>query len=92
MSNLEKFPTGYLIELTNEEWALLKSQFATSMKGGKVKLPTAFTERGLYMLATILKSQQAVDTTLVIIDTFSKVRELSHIIHQGKLLVGFSHE
>jgi hypothetical protein len=32
--NLEKFPEGYLIELTNEEWHLLKSQFATSIKGG----------------------------------------------------------
>lgn len=37
--NQDKFPPGYLIELTKEEWTPLKSQFATSMKGGKVKLP-----------------------------------------------------
>ncbi len=84
--NPEKFPEGYLIELTNDEWEPLKSQFATSIKGGKVKLPTAFTERGLYMLATILKSQRAVETTLAIIDTFAKVRELSRVIHQVQAL------
>ena len=39
--------------------------------------PTAFTERGLYMLATILKSEQAVETTLAIIDTFAEARELA---------------
>ena len=84
--NLEKFPEGYLIELTYDEWEPLKSQFATSIKGGKVKLPTAFTERGLYMLATILKSQRAVETTLAIIDTFAKVRELSRVMHQVQAL------
>ncbi|MBA2648059.1 MAG: ORF6N domain-containing protein [Legionella sp.] len=78
--NLEKFPAGYLIELTQEEWEPLKSQFATSIKGGKTKLPTAFTEKGLYMLATILKSQKATETTLAIIDTFTKVREISRTI------------
>lgn len=85
-NNPEKFPLGYLIELTQNEWEPLKSKFSTSMKGGKVKLPTAFTERGLYMLATILKSPQAVETTLAIIDTFAKVRELGHVIHQVQSL------
>ena len=45
-----------------------------------MKLPTAFTERGLYMLATILKSSKATETTLAIIDTFAKVREISRTI------------
>ena len=85
-NNPEKFPVGYLIELTQNEWDLLKSKFSTSIKGGKVKLPTAFTERGLYMLATILKSPQAVETTLAIIDTFAKVRELGRVIHQVQSL------
>ncbi len=78
--NPEKFPSGYLIELTPEEWEPLKSQFATSMKGGKIKLPTAFTEKGLYMLATILKSPMATETTLAIVDTFTKVREIARTI------------
>ncbi|MCK4608674.1 MAG: ORF6N domain-containing protein [Gammaproteobacteria bacterium] len=42
--NIAKFPRGYLIDLTSEEWGQLKSQFVTSKKGGKIKLPTAFTE------------------------------------------------
>ena len=56
------------------------------MKGGKIKLPTAFTEKGLYMLATILKSQKATETTLAIIETFAKVRELGHIISKMQTL------
>ena len=80
--NQDKFPTGYLLELTQEEWEKLKSQFATSIKGGKVKLPIGFTERGLYMLATILKSPIATQTTLLIIDAFSKLREMKHIVSE----------
>lgn len=79
-NNPDKFPKNYLLELTQEEWGGLKSKFSTSSKGGKVKLPTAFTERGLYMLATILKSPKATETTLAIIDTFAKVREISRTI------------
>ena len=79
-NNPDKFPSGYIIELDKTEWYGLKSKFSTSIKGGKVKLPTAFPEKGLYMLATILKSQQAVYATLAIIETFSKIRELSRNI------------
>jgi hypothetical protein len=81
-NNPDKFPEGYLLELVKEEWNQLKSKFSTSIKGGKTKQPTAFTERGLYMLATILKSPKAIETTLAIIDTFTKVRELSLATHQ----------
>lgn len=84
--NQDKFPNGYLFELHKEEWELLKSQFATSIKGGKVKPPTAFTEKGLYMLATILKSPKAVETTLAIIETFAKVKELGRAMHQVQIL------
>jgi hypothetical protein len=45
-------------------------------------LPKAFTEKGLYMLATILKSKKATETTLAIIDTFSKVKEISRTIKE----------
>ena len=58
-NNLDKFPSGYVIELDKSEWGALKSQFSTSTKGGKVKLPSMFTEKGLYMLATIFKSPVA---------------------------------
>ena len=46
------------------------------LKFSKV-LPTAFTERGLYMLATILKSDRAISTTIAIVDTFVQVRQLA---------------
>ena len=55
-NNPDKFPAGYIIELDKTEWDGLKSKFSTSTKGGKVNLPSAFPEKGLYMLATILKS------------------------------------
>jgi prophage antirepressor-like protein len=79
-NNPDKFPAGYTIELDKTEWDGLKSKFSTSTKGGKVKLPCAFPEKGLYMLATILKSPQAVQATLAIIETFSKIRGLSRNI------------
>ncbi|EFK96835.1 conserved hypothetical protein [sediment metagenome] len=81
-NNPDKFPDGYIIELDKKEWEELKSKFSTSNKGGKVKLPTAFPEKGLYMLATILKSPRAVQATLAIIETFTKIRELSRTIKE----------
>ena len=79
-NNPDKFPDGYIVELNKNEWDSLKSKFSTSIKGGKVKLPSAFTEKGLYMLATILKSPQATQATISIVETFSKIRELSRSI------------
>ncbi len=81
-NNPDKFPEGYIIDLSKEQWDLLKSKFSTSTKGGKVKLPKAFTEKGLYMLATILKSSIATQTTIAIIETFSKTRELTNTINK----------
>ena len=79
-NNPDKFPEGYILGLTPEEWRNLKSKFSTSSWGGKQKLPNAFSERGLYMLATILKSPKATEATIGIIETFAKVRELSRTI------------
>jgi len=80
-NNPEKFPNGYIVELDKTEWENLKSKFLTSSWGGTRKLPKAFTEKGLYMLATILKSPKATETTLAIIETFAKVRELTRVLH-----------
>jgi hypothetical protein len=71
-----------MLELDKSEWDVLKSKFSTSIKGGKVRLPSAFTEKGLYMLATILKSSLALQATLSIIETFSKTRELSRSVKE----------
>lgn len=81
-NNPDKFPDGYIIELDKAEWDALKSKFSTSTKGGKVKLPSAFTEKGLYMLATILKSAAATRATISIIETFTKIRELSRSVKE----------
>ena len=81
-NNPDKFPEGYIIALSPEEWSDLKSKILTSSWGGKNKLPNAFTEKGLYMLATILKSPKATRTTIAIVETFAKMRELSRSIAQ----------
>ena len=91
-NNPDKFPDGYIIELTKNEWDSLKSKFSTSTKGGKVKLPSAFTEKGLYMLATILKSPTATQTTIAIIEAFSKIRELSRNIKELTTVKDKSHQ
>ena len=79
-NNPQKFPKGYIVQLNKEEWANLKSKILTSSWGGKNKLPNVFTEKGLYMLATILKGKQATQTTIDIVEAFAKIRELSRIV------------
>jgi len=81
-NNPYKFPEGYVIRLEKEEWEKLKSKFLTSIKGGKQKIPTVLTEKGLYMLATILKSPEAAEATLAIIETFAKMRALARNIER----------
>lgn len=80
-NNPEKFPEGYVFSLDEEESFSLRSKILTLKKNGRGEhskyLPKAFTEKGLYMLATILKSPQAVQTTLAIVETFAKLRELT---------------
>ena len=75
-NNPDKFPDGYILTLTKEE----KQQVIENFDNPKLKyspvLPKAFTEKGLYMLATILKSPQAVNATFAIIETFATVRRL----------------
>jgi phage regulator Rha-like protein len=95
-NNPDKFPQGYIVSLDSEEWNLLKSKLLTSSgneflrskistlkigRGEHTKYPPkAFTEKGLYMLATILKSKQATATTLAIVEAFAKLRELSRAV------------
>lgn len=84
-NNPHKFPQGYILQLGNEESAALRSKILTlkeetgTGKHSKYNYK-AFTEKGLYMLATILKGERAVQTTIAIIEAFSKLRELSRAI------------
>jgi hypothetical protein len=63
-------------ELTAEEFANLKSHFATSSWGGRRKRPIAFTEHGAIMAATVLNSPRAVEMTVYVVRAFVKLREL----------------
>lgn len=80
-NNPDKFPDGYVFELSKEEKSEVVKIFdhLEALKFSPY-LPKAFTEKGLYMLATILKSKQATETTLMIIETFAKIRELTRTI------------
>ena len=98
-NNPDKFPEGYILQLSKPEWhdvraALLSSNDSKSgssdepvenfdrlgtRKHAAVQ-PKAFTEKGLYMLATILKSPQATQTTLAIVEAFAQLRELSRAV------------
>lgn len=76
-NNPEKFPEGYVITLSAEE----KAELVTSIEHlRRLKyspyLPKVFTEKGLYMLATVLKGVRAIQTTIAIIEAFAKLREL----------------
>lgn len=76
-NNPDKFPENYMFTLTHEEVASLRSKISTTSISPKSRvLPKAFTEKGLYMLATILKSKQAINATFAIIETFATVRQL----------------
>ena len=77
-NNPEKFPAHYMFELTPSELRDLKSKILISKvsKNSRRGATKAFTERGLYMLATILKGERARNVTFTIIETFFKVRSL----------------
>ena len=76
--NIEKFPPEYMFQLSKEEKqeVVTKCDHLGNLRYSRT-LPNAFTEQGLYMLATILKSPIATETTFAIIDTFTKLRKLA---------------
>ena len=82
-NNSDKFPDDtYIIEINQDEKKKVVENFdhLSSLKYSP-HMPKVFTEKGLYMLATILKSKVATDATLQIIETFSKIKELSRNIN-----------
>jgi len=82
-NNPDKFPDNYILQLDKAEKSELVENFHRfdPLKHSTV-LPKAFTEKGLYMLATILKSAKATKTTISIIETFSKVKEITKTIRK----------
>ncbi|MBP5663737.1 MAG: ORF6N domain-containing protein [Bacteroidales bacterium] len=83
-NNPNKFPNGYIFQLDNQEINDLRSKNLTLKDAGRGQHskypPKAFTEKGLYMLATILKSPKAVETTIAIVEAYAKLKELSRVI------------
>ena len=82
-NNPDKFPKGYIFELTKGEKTEVVENFHHLEKlKFSTQLPKAFTEKGLYMLATILKGEKAIQTTLSIIETFARIKQLSRNIKE----------
>lgn len=72
--NIERFPDDFMFQLRKEELDNLMSQNATSSWGGTRKLPYAFTEQGIAMLSSVLKSQTAVEVNIRIMRAFIAMR------------------
>ena len=79
--NIERFPKDFMFQLSNEEWENLKCQIGISKKeyGGRRFNPYVFTEQGVAMLSSVLKSKRAIAVNVQIMRTFVKLREIALI-------------
>ena len=76
--NLDLFPKDFMFTLTQKEFANLRSQFVTSSWGGRRTLPYAFTEHGVTMLASVLKSAKARKMNIAIVRAFISLKKLAN--------------
>ncbi len=74
--NIDRFPEDFMFQLTKQEFADLRSQFVTSSWGGRRYPPYAFTEQGIAMLSTVLRSDRAVRVNIEIMRAFVRLREI----------------
>jgi hypothetical protein len=74
--NIERFPDDFMLRLTEEEFSDLKFHFGTSSWGGTRKLPRAFTEQGVAMLSSVLRSARAVQVNIEIMRAFVRLRQM----------------
>jgi len=76
--NIDRFPDDFMFQLSNDEFKRLRSQIVTSNKrGGRRTPPYAFTEQGVAMLSSVLRSKQAVQVNIEIMRTFVKLRAMT---------------
>lgn len=82
--NMDRFPIDFMFSLTSQEFSLLMSQIVTSNtgRGGRRKLPLAFTEQGIAMLSTVLNSRRAIDVNIAIMRTFVQLRQVFFSNHE----------
>lgn len=81
--NIERFPVNFMFQLTKEEWQNLRYQNGTFKNDIRKYLPYVFTEQGVAMLSSVLRSKQAIQTNIQIMNTFVKVR---HFVLENKEL------
>lgn len=76
--NMDRFPEDFMFEMTEEEFGNWRSQFVTSnsLKMGLRYKPFCFTEHGVLMLSSVLRSEQAVQVNIQIMRVYSKMKEL----------------
>jgi hypothetical protein len=74
--NITRFPQDFMFQLSIEEWKNLKSQFVTSSYGGIRKLPYAFTEQGVAMLSSVLRSERAIQVNIQIIRVYTRMKQI----------------
>jgi hypothetical protein len=75
--NRERFPADFMFQLSKREWATLKSQIVTSSWGGaRRSTPYAFTEQGIAMLSSVLKSDRAIRVNIAIMRAFVRLRQI----------------
>jgi hypothetical protein len=74
--NLDRFPADFMFQLTPEEWERMRSQIVTSSRRKLTAIPYAFTEQGVAMLSSVLRSQRAVEVNIAIMRTFVQLRRL----------------
>jgi hypothetical protein len=75
--NIERFPEDFMFQLNDEEFSDLKSQFVTSSWGGiRRAAPYAFTEQGVAMLSSVLRSKRAVQVNVEIMRAFVRLRRM----------------
>ena len=87
--NIERFPSDFMFELTTKEWENLRSQIGTSSWGGTRFLPYAFTEHGITMLSSVLRSKTAIDVNIAVVRAFIFLKQYSN---DFKLLQKQMHE
>ena len=74
--NIERFPSDFMFQLTREEFDNLKFHFGTSSWGGTRKMPRAFSEQGVAMLSSVLRSPRAIHVNIEIMRAFIRLRQM----------------
>jgi len=74
--NIKRFPNDFMFDLTKDEFENLRSQIVTSSWGGARYLPMAFTEQGVAMLSSVLKSDRAIQVNIQIMRAFTQLRQM----------------